>query len=155
MRFFPSFLGTKKTGKVCWELEGRIYPLDSWSSRNASTSFCSSTKRGINWPFFGGKSSFRSIPWSQSFLSGIHLLFNLAIGPESCRVVVGACFMGGIMMVGALPHAEFLIYSLICWAFACCTHLWWWGDVISVCGAFPPELFLAVFFVWAMGGDNE
>ena len=118
MHFFPSFLGTKKTGEVCWELEGQIYPLDNWSSRNASISCCSSTKRGINQPFFGGKSSFRSIPWSQGFLSGMHSLFVFEKTSKYSQYSWGTSFWASFKVDSSMSPFDW-------WFLSACIHISW------------------------------
>ena len=122
MCFFLSFLGSWKTEEVCWELEGQMYPLDSWSSRNASTSFCSSTERGINQPFFSGKSSFRSILWSQGFRSGMHSLFNFKKTSKYSQYSQGTSFWVSSRVNSSMSPLD-------SWFFSACIHISW--DLLS------------------------
>src|SRR6266481_6741255 len=65
-----SFLSMKKTGDAIGDLEGWIQPLARFSSRNLSSSFCSTGDIRYTFVLKGCAPGTRSIAWSHCFRSG-------------------------------------------------------------------------------------
>src|SRR6266481_9074738 len=65
-----SFLSTKKTGDAIRDFEGWIQPLARFSSRNLSSSFCSTGDIRYTFILKGCAPGTRSIAWSHCFHLG-------------------------------------------------------------------------------------
>src|SRR6266481_331730 len=105
-----SFLSTKKTGDAIGDFEGQIQPLARFSSRNLSSSFCSTGDIGYTFILKGCAPGTRLIAWSHCFCSGS--LSNDSLEKTSRKVWYGSgsisssCAGGEVSLAASASHVE-------------------------------------------------